>query len=153
MLVARAPFFFQDVIFQQTADGGAFRQPERQAGSHRIAHGEQAEFLADAAMVAALGFFELVQIFVEFLLINEARAVNALHLRIAFLAFPIRACDVHQFERLDAAGGGDVRAAAEIDEFSGGIEGNHRLGGFFFHQLAFEFLVAFAIELEGFGLG
>ena len=46
-----------------------------------------------------------------------------------------------------------MRAAAEINEFSGGVEGNHRLGGLFFHQLAFKFLIAFAIELEGFGLG
>ena len=95
MLVARAPFFFEDVILQKTANGGAFRQPEWQTGSHQIAHGEKAEFFSDAAMVAALGFFELVQIFVEFLLINEARAINPLHLRIAFLAFPIRARNAH----------------------------------------------------------
>src|SRR6266851_1618549 len=44
-------------------------------------------------------------------------------------------------------------AAAEIDEFSGGVEGNHRLGGFFFHQLAFESLVGLFVEVESFGLG
>ena len=130
-----------------------FRQPERQTGSDQIAHGEKAEFFSDAAMVAALGFFELVQIFVQLFLIDETCAVNPLHLRIAFLALPVRAGDAHQFEGLDASGGRNVRAAAEINEFSGGVERNHRLGGFFFHQLAFKFLIAFAIELEGFGLG
>jgi hypothetical protein len=104
-------------------------------------------------MVPALGFFELVQIFVEFFLINETCTVNPLHLRIAFLAFPVRACDAHQFEGLDARSGRNVRAAAEIDEFSGGVKGNHRFGSFFFHQLAFKFLIAFAIELKSFGLG
>ena len=81
-------------------------------------------------MVAALGFFEFVQIFVEFFLIDEARAVNPLHLRIAFVALPVGAGDVHQFESLDAPGGRNVRAAAEVDEFSGGVEGNHRLVAF-----------------------
>ena len=45
-----------------------------------------------------------------------------------------------------------MRTTAEINEFSGGVEGDHGLGGFFFHQFAFEFLIGFAIELEGFGL-
>ena len=46
-----------------------------------------------------------------------------------------------------------MRAAAEIDEFSGAVEGNHRFGGLFLHQLAFEFLIALAIELQRLGLG
>ena len=104
-------------------------------------------------MVAALGFLEAMQIFVEFFLGVESGGVNALQLRIAFLAFPVRAGDVHQFERGDALGGRNVRAAAEIDEFSGGVEGNHGLGGFFFHQLALESLIRFLVELDGFGLG
>ena len=45
-----------------------------------------------------------------------------------------------------------MRAAAEIYEFSGGVERNHRLDGLFLDQLAFEFLVRFAIKLERFGL-
>ena len=46
-----------------------------------------------------------------------------------------------------------MRPAAEIDEFAGGVERNHRLDGFFLHQLALEFLVPLAVELERFGLG
>ena len=95
MLVAGAAFLFQNVILEKPANRGAFRQPQRQTGSDLIAHGEKAEFFSDAAMVAALGFFELVQIFVQFFLVNEARAINPLHLRIAFLAFPVRARDAH----------------------------------------------------------
>ena len=104
-------------------------------------------------MVAALGLLELVEIFVEFLLIDEAGGVNPLHLRIAFVALPVGAGDIHQLERFYAPGGRDVRAAAEVDEFSGGVEGDHRLDRFFLDQLAFEFLIRLAIEVERLGLG
>ncbi len=46
-----------------------------------------------------------------------------------------------------------MRAAAEVDEFAGGVEGDHRVVGLFLHQLAFEFLIRFAIEIERLGLG
>ena len=130
-----------------------FGMPEDQAGAGFVLNAEKIEFLAELAMVAALGFLELVQIFVEFFLLDEAGAVDPLHLRIFFLALPVGAGDVHQLERLDASGGRNVRAAAEIDKFSGGVKRHHRLGGLFLDQLAFELLVRLAIELERFGLG
>ena len=46
-----------------------------------------------------------------------------------------------------------MRAAAEIDEFPRGVERHHRLDGLFLDQLAFEFLVALAIQLERLRLG
>ena len=127
--------------------------PEDQARPGFVLNAEKIELLAEPAMVAALGFLELVQVFVELFLIDEARAVDPLHLRIAFLSFPVGARDIHQLEGLDAAGGGDVRAAAEVDELPRGVKGDHRLDGFFLDQLAFEFLVRLAIELERLGLG
>src|SRR5271170_5622238 len=111
MLVAGAAFLFQDVLLEKPANRGAFGQPERQTGSDLIAHSEKPEFFSDAAMVAALGFFEIVQIFVQLFLVDKTRAVNPLHLRIAFLALPIRAGDVHQLEGLDAPSRGNVRPA------------------------------------------
>ena len=87
------------------------------------------------------GFFQAVEVFVEFLLGEEARGVNALELRVAFLAFPVGAGNAHQFEGVDALGGRNVRAAAKVGEFSGGIEGNHRLGDFFLDELALENVV------------
>ncbi len=113
---------------------------------------KEIEFRAQPAMIAALGFFELVQIVVELLLRVETRAVDALHLRIAFLALPVRARDAHQLERADAPGRGNVRPAAEIDEFSGGVKRHHRLDGFFLDQFALEALIPLAVELERFGL-
>ncbi len=84
---------------------------------------------------------------------EESCGVNALELRIAFLAFPVGAGDAHQLERGDAFGGRDVRAAAEVDEFSGGVKRDHQLVGFFFDELALENLVVLFVELESFGLG
>ena len=116
--------------------------PENQAGAGFFLDAEKIELLPELAMIAALRFFEPMQIFVELFLCEEARGVNPLQLRIAFLALPVGAGDAHQLERLDALGRGNMRAAAEVDEFSGGVERNHRLVGFFLDQLAFEDLVA-----------
>ena len=81
-----------------------FGMPENQAGSGFVLNAEKIEFLAELAMVAALGFLELVQIFVEFFLFDETRAVNPLHLRIFFVALPVGAGDIHQLERFYAPG-------------------------------------------------
>ncbi len=140
-------------VLHLLADDRALRVPEDQAGAGFLLNAEEIELGAEAAMVAALRFFELVEILVELFLIDETRGVNSLHLRIAFVALPVGAGDVHQLERFYAAGGRDVRAAAEVDEFPGGVERDHRLDGFFLDQLAFEFLVRLAIEVERLGLG
>jgi len=93
-----------------------------------------------------------MQISVEFLLREKGSGVDALKLRIAFLAFPVSSCDAHQFERLNAFGGRNVRAPAKIDKFSGGVKRDHRLGDFFFDQLALKNLIGFFVQLERFGL-
>lgn len=85
-------------------------------------------------------------------MVEEARGINALELGITLFAFPIRAGNIHQFEGGDALGGRDVRAPAEIDKFSSGVERNHRLGGFFFDELTLENLIGFFVEIESFGL-
>ena len=92
-------------------------------------------------MVTALGLFQTVQIILELGLGVKTRAVNALQLRIAFLALPVGAGDAHQFEGLNLTGGWDMRAAAEIDEFAGGVKRDHRIGGFFLDELALKYLI------------
>src|SRR5579859_1359804 len=94
-----------------------------------------------------------MQIFVELFFGEEASSVNPLQLRVAFLALPIGAGNAHQFEGLDAFGGRNVRAAAEIDEFASGVERDDRLVGLFLNQLTFKKLVRFLVQLERFGLG
>ncbi len=96
-------------------------------------------------MVALLRFFEAGEVLGQLLLRKERRAVNALELRILFVALPVGAGDGKQLERLDFRRAGDVRAAAEIDE--GGAERvlGKNLAGFFADQLALhpEVLVTF----------
>ena len=62
---------------------------------------EQIQFLAQLAVVALLGFFELGQVLVQILLGEERRAVDALQLRVLLVALPVGARDRKQLERLD----------------------------------------------------
>ena len=126
--------------------------PENQARPGLFLNGKQVQLLSQAAMIAALGFFEAVEICIQLLLRVEARPVDALHLRIAFLPFPVSACDAHQLERANAPGRRNMRPAAEVYKFSGGVERHHRLDGALLHQFALEALIPFAIQLQRFGL-
>src|SRR6266702_1462155 len=145
--------FGAEPVLDNLTNEAALGMPEDEAGAGFFLNAEEVELDAKLAVVAALGFFKTVQMFVQLFLREESHGVNALELGIAFLAFPVRAGDVHQLERLDAFGRRDVRAAAEVDEFSGGVERNHRLAGLFFHQLAFENLITLLVEIQSFGLG
>ena len=151
-IVAAAQQFVAQPVFHHFADQAALGMPENQPRPGLFLNGKQVQLLPEPAMIAPLGLFQPVQIFVQLLLRVEARAVDALHLRIAFLAFPVGARDAHQLERANAPGRRDVRPAAEIDEFSGGVERHHRLDGALLHQFALEALIPLAVQLERFGL-
>src|SRR5260370_33498677 len=87
-------------------------------------------------MIAALGFFEAMKIFVQLLFSEEAGGVNTLELRIAFLSFPVGTRDAHQLEGLNALGGRNLRTAAEVDELGSGVEGDDGFDGLFLDQFA-----------------
>src|SRR6516162_1421989 len=77
---------------------------------------EQIHLAAEAAVVALLGFLDLLEIGVELLLLGECGAVDARKHLAVRIAAPIGARDLHQLEgRSDLAGRGHVRAAAEIE--------------------------------------
>ena len=74
------------------------------------------ELAAEPAMVAPLGFLELLQIGVELVLLGEGGAVDAGQHRIVAVAAPIGARHLHQLEGVaDLAGRGHVRAAAQVE--------------------------------------
>ena len=75
-------------------------------------------------MIALLGFLEHREIIVEFLLGFECGAVNALELRILFVAFVVSARHVRELERADVSRAHHVRPGAEIDEIAVAIERN-----------------------------
>ena len=151
-IVAALEQLLAQPVFHERANQSALGMPKNQAGPGFFLNAEELELRAEFAVIAALGFFEPVQIFVQLLLRVERRCVDALQLRIPFLAFPVGPRNAHQLESLNPLGGRDMRSAAEIDEFAGSVEGNHRLIGLFFDQLALEELLGILIELQGFGL-
>lgn len=73
--------------------------------------------LADAAMVALLGFFHARDVGVELLLVRPGRAVDTLQLLVLGVAAPVGAGDAGQLERLQEARIGHVRAAAHVHVF------------------------------------
>ena len=73
-------------------------------------------------MVALLRFFEHSEVVVEFLFGFERGAVNALELRILFVAFVVSARDVHELDRADVARPHHVRSGAKIDKVAAAIE-------------------------------
>ena len=79
---------------------------------------EQAQLLADAPVVAALGLLDAVQVGFQRLGIGPGGAVDALQHLVARIAAPVGACQLGQLEGLQLAGAGHVRPAAEIDEIA-----------------------------------
>src|SRR5258708_18774240 len=152
-VVAALKELFAEPIFDDLANQAALGMPENQPRAGFFLNAEEIEFRAEFAVIAALGFLDAVEMRVQLFLREERHGVNALELGIAFLALPVSAGDVHELEHLDPIGGGNVRAAAKIDKFSGRVERDHRLGGFFFDKFALENLVGLFVEVESFGLG
>ena len=104
-----------DVVLQRLEQRPAFRMPEHRAG-RLFLEMEQVHLAAEPAMVALLGFLDLLQIGVELLLLGEGGAVDAGEHRVVGIAAPIGAGHLHQLEGVaDLAGRGHVRAAAEIE--------------------------------------
>ena len=89
--------------------------PEHHAGAFLL-EVKQIELAAELAMVALLGFLDLLQVCVEVFLLRKRRAVDARQHRIVGIAAPIGARDLHQLERIaDLAGRTHMRAAAQIE--------------------------------------
>ena len=105
-------------FFQLLDHHAAVWQPERQARTDLVIEDEDLQFLAQFAMVALLGFFELPEIILQLLRVLPGRAVDALEHLVLLVAAPVRARHVHQLEgvRLDLLRAFHVRAAAQVRE-------------------------------------
>ena len=77
---------------------------------------EQVHLAAEPAVVALLGFLDLLEMRVEFFLLRERRAVDARQHRVVGIAAPVGTRRLHQLEGVaDLAGRGHVGAAAEVE--------------------------------------
>src|SRR5205814_4457739 len=83
---------------------------------------EKLEFAPELSMVALLRFLEHRKVIIKFLPGFEGCAVNALELRILFVAFVVRASNAGELKRADVSGAHDVRPRAEVDELPVAIE-------------------------------
>ena len=115
-------------VFHLFADDSALGMPENQPRSCQLLNGKQIKLLAQHAMVALLGLFDVFQILIEVFLRKERRAINSLKLRILFVPKPICARDVQQLESFDLPRRRNVRAAAEVSKFSRAVERNLFIG-------------------------
>jgi len=101
-VVAALLQFVAEPVLDDPANQAALGMPENQAGAGFFLDAEEVELRAEFAMITAFGFFEAVQILVQLFLREKSGGINALELRIAFLAFPVSAGNTHQFESLNA---------------------------------------------------
>jgi len=83
---------------------------------------EQFQLLAQLAVVALLGFFELVQIGIQLFLLCPGRAVDTLQHLVLRIAAPVRTGQLHQLEGLQFAGRRHVRTATQIGEIAFGVQ-------------------------------
>src|SRR5205823_7746020 len=106
---------------EEVVDDGAPGVEEGRAGRDRVER-EEVERLAEPAVVALLRLLDALEVRLEVLRARPRGAIDALELLVACVAAPVGAGQAGQPEGRDAAGGGHVRAAAEIDELALPVE-------------------------------
>ena len=126
--VAAAQVLFAHPVFHLFANDPAFGMPEDQPRPGEVLDREQVELLAQHPVIALLRLFDLVQVRLQVLLREKRRAVDALQLRVLFVAQPVGAGDIQQLERLDLAGRRNVRPAAEVEKLAGFVDRNFFIG-------------------------
>ena len=148
--VAVALVYLAPVVDQGVLEGHAVRQEERKARAFLGQH-EQAELLAQLAVIALLRLFQHVEVLVEFVLLRECGAVNTLQHLLGGIAAPVSAGNVHQLDAvaLYAAGGVQMRTCAQVSELALLVEGNGSVFRQIVNQLYLVRLLALFHELDG----
>ncbi len=150
--VAALEQFLLDEVLQQSrgrsllwaATGTAPARPrEMMANSPQL--------LAQHAVIAALGFFDLFEVGLQILLAEQRRAVQPLQLLVARVPFPVRTGDRQQLEGFDLAGVGDVRSATQVDELALPVEAERIvLGQPRLDVLDLQLLIQIVAQFDGF---
>eukprot|EP00053_Salpingoeca_punica_P013384 m.120929 g.120929 ORF g.120929 m.120929 type:complete len:748 (-) comp16189_c0_seq1:23-2266(-) len=119
---AALPVLGLDEGDQLVVDVGAARQEEA-AARRELVEEEELLLLADLAVVA-LGSLLLQNLpLLEQLFVRERNAIDALQALSIGLALPVGGRGLQNSQCLDAAGVGDVRAAAEVDKRAAAVDG------------------------------
>ena len=116
-VVAALEVLVAPVVLDLLADEPALRVPEDEPGARLVLRGKEVELAAEAAVVAALGLLDVLQVLVELFLREEGVPVDALHRGVAFLALPVGLGRLGlELDRLDLLRAREVRSVAEVDE-------------------------------------
>jgi len=83
---------------------------------------EQVEFTAELAVVAFFGFLQAQQVLLQVFLAGPGGAIHALQHLVLAVATPVGAGHFHEFEVLELAGAGHMRATAEIFKITFAVE-------------------------------
>jgi len=75
-------------------------------------------------VIAALGFFDTLEVFVKFGLLWKSNAVNTGELFVFFIPTPVCTCNCGKLNGLDKTGVRDVWATAEVCEVSLCVKSN-----------------------------
>ncbi|MDF2806871.1 MAG: uncharacterized protein K0S43_1817 [Cellulosimicrobium sp.] len=113
--VARLDVPLARVLLHLHADRRAVGVEHGQARADLLREGEQVELVAEAAVVAALGLREAVEVRLELVLRRPRRAVDALELGVLLAAAPVGRGRAHELVAVaDQARARQVRAAAQV---------------------------------------
>ena len=93
-LITSGELGFFGELLQFLDHRGAAWKPHRQSRTDVIVQDKNLQFFAELAMVALLRFLQHGEVFVELRLVFKRGAVNALELRILFVAFVVGACHI-----------------------------------------------------------
>ena len=113
----------------------ALGQHDRQTLTHHVHGGEVLKVAAQLVVVALQRFLALGDVGVQLFLGGEGGAVDALKHLVLLAAAPVRAGDAGQLHGLHLAGGGQMRARAQVGEIALTVEGNRRVLGQIVDQL------------------
>ena len=148
LLVALPDVELPPVLDQRVLQGHAVGQEERESGA-LLGDGEDAELLAEPAVVPLLGLLEHREVLLEVLLALPCGPVDPGEHLVVLVAAPVGSGDGGELERLDGLRVEGVRTGAEVDELSLLIEADGSVLGKILHQLDLVVLSLRFQEVDG----
>src|SRR6266851_3280149 len=121
--IAVVPVDAAHVLLDLLPDRPTFRMPEHHARGFFL-EVEKIELRAQPPVIALLRLLDHAQVRFLLLLLGPGSPVDPLQHLVLGISAPVGAGDLHQLEYLELAGGGNVRAAAQIDEIPFPVQRN-----------------------------
>ena len=132
------------VLEQGVAQHHALGEEEGEAGA-LLHEGEQAELLAQLAVVALLGLLDAGDVLLKVGLLFKSGAIYALKHLVLFAAAPVCACNAHELYEFYLAGVFNVGAGAQVGKVSLTVEAYYSVLGQILNKL---YLIGLAFFFE-----